>query len=97
MAAVAVSLWQQWRLPVRRVGWDSEGNWLLLDAGLRQQPARLAGWRVLGGIVVLRLTGGGTTAVLPLLPDNLDRDTRRRLRVRLQQLAPEPALPPTLS
>lgn len=97
VAAVAVSLWRQWRLPLRRIGWDSDGNWLLLDADLRQQPARLAGWRVLGGIVVLRLAGGGGTAVLPLLPDNLDRDTRRRLRVRLQQLAPAAALPPTLS
>lgn len=97
VATVVVSLRRQWRLPLRRIGWDSEGNWLLLDAGLKQQPARLVGWRVLGGIVVLRLAGGGSTTVLPLLPDNLDRDTRRRLRVRLQQLAPAAALPPTLS
>lgn len=97
VAAAAVSLWRQWQLPVRRVGWDGEGNWLLLDAGLKQQPARLLGWRVLGGIVVLRLGSSAGAAVLPLLPDNLDHDTRRRLRVRLQQLAPDAGLPPTLS
>lgn len=97
IAAVAVSLQQQWRLPVRRVGWDGEGNWLLLDGGHRQLPARLLGWRVLGGIIVLRLRGSTGVAVLPLLPDNLDHDTRRRLRVRLQQLAPAAGLPPTSS
>lgn len=44
----------------------------------------LRGARVLGPLIVLRLAwGAGSRAALVLLPDNLDADTHRRLRVRL--------------
>lgn len=44
----------------------------------------LRGARVLGPLIVLRLAwGAGSRTALVLLPDNLDADTHRRLRVRL--------------
>lgn len=93
----ALSLLRLLRPRFRQVGWDRDGNWLLLDAGRVQQPATLQGWTTLGSAVLLRLQAGGRTVNLQLLPDNLDRDTRRRLRVRLRQQQPPGPLPPTSS
>lgn len=78
----------------RRASWDSAGNWLLLDADSAALPAELLAWHGLGTCLLLRLRAGGGRIRLVLLPDNLDADTRRRLRVRLQQSAAAPAVPP---
>ena len=101
-AAVAVLVrWRVarlWRLRWKRLGWNTDGNWLLLDADQVQAKAELRGWSALGLVLLLRLRiAGGETLSLQLLPDNLDRDTRRRLRIRLEQEAGKPAPPPTLS
>jgi toxin CptA len=87
-----------WQLRWRRLGWNADGNWLLLDAAQAQAKAELRGWSALGLVLLLRLrTAGGENLSLQLLPDNLDRDTRRRLRIRLEQESGKPLLPPTLS
>lgn len=81
--------------PWRRAAWDSAGNWQLMDAHSAVLPVRLAAWHVLGLCLLLRLRGGdGERVNLMLLPDNLDADTRRRLRVRLRQTSAAAAVPP---
>lgn len=72
------------RLPIRAVGWSRRTGWTVhgLDGG--DDAATLASSRVLGEVVLLRLTSpryGKLT--LWLLPDNSDADVRRRLRLRL--------------
>lgn len=82
------------RLRWRRVGWNADGVWTLLDEKQRASTATLAGWSALAGALFLRLrTTAGERVTVFALPDNLDRDTRRRLRVRLEQEAP--SRPPT--
>jgi toxin CptA len=77
-----------------RAGWNADGAWTLLDASQSVVGATLLGWSGLGLALVLRLrTTAGQAVTVCLLPDNLDRDTRRRLRIRLEQEAS--SLPPT--
>ncbi|TDR37364.1 hypothetical protein DFR29_12526 [Tahibacter aquaticus] len=97
VTSYALAVLRLLRPRVRQVGWDRDGNWLLLDAGRTQQPATLQGWNTLGPAVLLRLQAAGRRVSLPLLPDNLDRDTRRCLRVRLAQECRPRTLPPSLS
>ena len=79
----------------RRAGWNADGVWTLLDGAQIAVGAHLLGWRGFGLSLLLRLrTAAGEAVTLCLLPDNLDRDTRRRLRVRLDQEAARSA-PPT--
>lgn len=79
----------------RRAAWDSAGNWQLLDLHAAAQPMRLTAWHALGLCLLLRLrSDAGERVNLVLLPDNLDADTRRRLRVRLQQASAAAAVPP---
>jgi len=82
------------RTPVRAAGWSREDGWTLHLAGHRDVPARLLSFRVLGGFVLLRLglPGRGAQTML-LAPDNMDVDTRRRLRMRLATIRPGEALP----
>jgi toxin CptA len=86
-AAVALGAVRAWRAagrsPVRAAGWG-EGGWSLrLDSG-EDVPARQASARVFGGAVLLRLAAPGRRPwTLLLAADNLDADTRRRLRMRL--------------
>ncbi|MBB6183417.1 hypothetical protein [Oleiagrimonas soli] len=69
---------------VRRVQWRADGGWRLALADDSDVEARLLGMRVLGGSLVLRLGWASRRRqALLLLPDNLDADTRRRLRIRL--------------
>lgn len=79
----------------RRAAWDSAGNWQLLDAHSAVLPVRLQAWHALGLSLLLRLrSGSGERVNLILLPDNLAADTRRHLRVRLQQASAAAAVPP---
>ncbi|WP_257385224.1 protein YgfX [Tahibacter caeni] len=80
----------------RRAGWNADGVWTLLDGAQIAVGAHLLGWRAFGLSLLLRLhTAAGEAVTLCLLPDNLDRDTRRRLRVRLDQEAARPPPPTT--
>ncbi len=87
-AAVLVAAASAWRKaarsPVRAAGWRGDGDWSLrLDDGA-DVAARLASCRIYGGTVLLRLAAPGRRPwPLLLAPDNLDADTRRRLRMRL--------------
>ncbi len=93
-ACVAVAVYAGWsvrkllRQPLRAVSWHADDRCTLHLADGRQATGRLLGGRTLGPLVVLRLTWpqGGATA-LPLFPDSLDADTRRRLRMRLSAMS----------
>ena len=75
---------QRWQ----RAGWNAEGIWTLLDDAQSATAAQLLGWHAIGLMLLVRLRSeAGEGVTLYLLPDNLDRDTRRRLRVRLAQEA----------
>jgi toxin CptA len=73
------------------VGWHGDDRWTLALPGDTEVEGRLRSGRVLGPLIVLRLawTPRGQAA-LALLPDNLDADTRRRLRMRLSVSADKP-------
>lgn len=76
------------RQPLTMLGWHADGTWTLHLTGNRQVQGHLRSGRVLGPLIMLRLAwpqGGETT--LALLPDSIDADTRRRLRVRLSGIA----------
>lgn len=102
LACVAIAVLVAWTLPpllrVRwlRAGWNADGQWSLLDTGQTAEGAQLLDWSALGLSLRLRLrTTAGETVTVHLLPDNLDRDTRRRLRVRLTQETGRIEAPPT--
>jgi toxin CptA len=68
--------------------WHGDGSWTLRLADGRETEATLRSARVLGALIVLRLAWlPQGSAALVLLPDNLDADTRRRLRMRLSAVA----------
>lgn len=91
-----VALLAGWRLgrqagaPVHAVLWRADGGvTLTLRNGLRggggEVEAALEHARVLGPLIVMELRPHGRAReTLWLLPDNLDAETRRRLRVRVQ-------------
>jgi len=66
------------------ISWHAAGHWRLRDTADREQVAELQRAVVLGMLIVLVLRiGPQRLFALPLLPDNCDAETRRRLRVRL--------------
>lgn len=80
--------WWRYRHPrVTAVTWRSDGSLSIRLAGRRRTVTEAQGTlrdaRVLGFLIVLHLRWPGARAGLWLLADNLDADTRRRLRVRL--------------
>jgi toxin CptA len=72
------------RLPLRALALSGDSQWQLHLSNGDDLPARLLSARVLGEYIVLWLAvaGRGRHGVL-LGPDNLDPDSRRRLRMRL--------------
>jgi len=81
-----VSLWRFLHPRVLALTWRSGGSISVRFGGRSggEVQGTLSDARVLGFLIVLHLRWppGGRTS-LWLLPDNLDADTRRRLRVRL--------------
>lgn len=93
---VAAALVALRRTRWQRAGWNADGQWSLLDTRQNAVGAQLLGWSAMGLSLRLRLrTTAGETVVVHLLPDNLDHDTRRRLRVRLTQESGRIQAPPT--
>lgn len=87
LASGAVSLWHYRHPRIVALTWRSDGSVSvrLADrgAGITEVQGTLHDARVLGFLIVLHLRWPGGRAGQWLLPDNLDPDTRRRLRVRL--------------
>jgi toxin CptA len=73
--------------------YHGDGSWALRLSGGASVEATLASHRALGGLMVLQFSWEGGRAALLLLPDNLDGDMRRRLRMRMRfcRAASEPA------
>jgi toxin CptA len=87
LAVLAAGFYQRLqdaRLPLRALALSGDGHWQLHLTSGDDLPARLLSARVLGPYIVLWLAvaGRGRHGVL-LGPDNLDPDSRRRLRMRL--------------
>lgn len=89
-ASVGVSLYawpsfaRLYRQPVAAIGWQGDGVWVLRLTGGDEVEGRLCSARLLGPVIVLRLAWEpDDKAALFITPDNLDGDTRRRLRMRL--------------
>jgi toxin CptA len=89
LAYVAAAVTRQVRPRVKALTWRADGTAditlrdSLVEAGRTVQGA-LGGARILGPLIVLALCWPPRgRAYLWLLPDNLDADTRRRLRMRL--------------
>jgi toxin CptA len=98
IAVVVMATWQNLQhaaqSPPVAVGWDADGGWTLRTADHEDIAATLASFRVLGGLILLRLlTVEHGMQILLLAPDNSDRDIRRRLRMRLATVQPGEALP----
>jgi toxin CptA len=77
------ALWQL-RTPVNAAGWAHSSGWTLRGVDATDEPASLRSFKVMGSLVLLRLSSpryGKLT--LWLMPDNSDADIRRRLRMRL--------------
>lgn len=72
---------------VSTVTWRVDGGWTLRLVDDHDVEARLLGARTAGSAIVLRLAWEprGREALI-LMPDNLDADTRRRLRLRLSAM-----------
>lgn len=89
MLAGAASLVRLLRPRVRSLRWRADGTLELRMRDRWSEPAKdvagtLQGARVIGPLIVLVLRWPPRgRATLWLLPDNLDGDTRRRLRMRL--------------
>lgn len=77
----AEKLWQgsQWRI-------DGEGAWRWRRGDGKEGDAVLAQATLLGPLIVLNLRSASGRIDLPVWPDQLDVETRRKLRVRLQTL-----------
>ncbi len=75
---------------VRSVLWQADGSVYLhlndmLHEPARESAAELAASQITGPLIILKLRWlQHGRATLWLLPDNLDADTRRRLRVRIR-------------
>ena len=83
----AYALHSSWRFlhpPFVRIMWHSAGHWRLRNAAEREQVGELRHAVVLGALIVLMLRVDlKQICSFVLLPDNVDEETRRRLRVRL--------------
>lgn len=87
LAYAAIAFWRYRHPRVIALTWRSDGSVSLRLADRKGEAAdvqgTLHGARVLGPLVVLHLRWPDGRADLWLVPDNLDPDTGRRLRVRL--------------
>ncbi|MBN8884386.1 MAG: hypothetical protein J0I77_01590 [Rudaea sp.] len=84
LAYAGQSLWRFSHPPFTQIMWHSAGHWRLGDKEGGEHIGELVRAVTLGMLIVLVLkVGAKATVALPLLPDNCDAETRRRLRVRL--------------
>ena len=86
LAYGVAALWRQARPRIRALAWQGDGDVSLTLAergAMETGRGSLADARVLGPLIMLSLRWPKGRAALWLLPDNLDADTRRRLRARL--------------
>lgn len=83
----ATALWRFLHPRVLALTWRSDGSVSIRIAGRSDRGGEVQGElrdaRVLGFLIVLYLRWPGGRVGVWILPDNLDADTRRRLRVRL--------------
>ncbi len=95
-ALAAVLIWMVWsslrrqgrfggRAPCRRLSWR-DGRWLWVGADGRSTALRLRRAVVWRHLVVMHFAGPGGPRSLCLLPDSLDADALRRLRLCLRHL-----------
>ncbi|MDX1496638.1 MAG: protein YgfX [Salinisphaeraceae bacterium] len=78
------------RHAVRRLQWQADGSWLLADEQGEMRPAQLLPSSYLHRRLVIlnfRLRKSGRRRNVVLLPDSLDFETLRHLRVRLRTQA----------
>ena len=91
VVALAYSLWTLalfLRPAIDHVKWHAAGHWRVRAGDARERGGEFVSARTLGSVLVLVLRiGPRRTIALPLLPDNCDGETRRRLRVRLARKA----------
>ncbi|HET9835815.1 MAG TPA: protein YgfX [Rhodanobacteraceae bacterium] len=87
LAYGGLALWRYRHPRVTALTWRSDGSVSIRLAGRAGESVEVQGVlqdaRVLGFLIVLHLRWPGGRAGLWILPDNLDADARRRLRVRL--------------
>ncbi|MEO6967416.1 MAG: protein YgfX [Rhodanobacteraceae bacterium] len=89
LAAVygCIALWRFLHPPIRSVLWRGDGGVSITLASQKGSTGDTQGElreaRLFGPLIVLSLRWPRGSAALWLLPDNLDADTRRRLRIRL--------------
>jgi len=82
---------RQLRVPIFAVGWGAHGGWTLRGQDGADDAATLLSFRVLRNVILLRLASRRYGRLsFWLMPDNLDPDTRRRLRMRLAALRATP-------
>ncbi|RUL66223.1 hypothetical protein EKH79_05960 [Dyella dinghuensis] len=75
---------RQLRSPVNAAGWAHSSGWTLRGLDATDEPASLHSFKVMGSLVLLRLSSPRYGKLsLWLMPDNSDADIRRRLRMRL--------------
>ena len=81
------ALWRHRHPRVAALTWRGDGGASIRVVRRGGEPVEVEGAlqdaRVLGSLIVLHLRWPGGRAGVWILPDNLDADTRRRLRVRL--------------
>ena len=76
---------------VRRVQWASDGAWTIYLTNNRETIMMLDTYRIFGSQIVLSLQAGDAAGLtLWLAGDNTDEVTRRRLRMRLAKVGPNP-------
>jgi toxin CptA len=80
------AVWHFWPWSLREAVWWPDGAWSLIRGDGRERDGRLLGSTYVSpALVVLNFRcGRWRTASLVLLPDNLEPDLLRRLRVRLR-------------
>ncbi|MBP9605129.1 MAG: hypothetical protein KBE53_13760 [Chromatiaceae bacterium] len=79
------SVWHLWPWSLRAAVWRPDGTWSLIQGDGRERDGRLLGSTYVSpALVVLNFRcDRWRTASLDLLPDNLEPDLLRRMRVRL--------------
>ena len=86
-AVVLSFIWQMTRVPPHRLVWQADGDWQLFFAEASERTGQLrpdsyvSPWLV---ILRFKLEKGGRCGVV-IMPDMLDPQSFRRLRVRLYQ------------
>ena len=85
-----LAAWLEWRTVRSERTWhgshwqlDSEGDWCWQRVDGAEGAATLEQATMLGPLMVLNLQHASGRIDLPIWPDQLDADTRRRMRVRL--------------